>query len=257
MVDQPKQDYWTRINKDLSGQNGLIYIMYLGRETTAGDISKEFKNVLGTPILKDPDDQVAASSKFLERNNYISLVRMVDAKSKVRTANLEPLKATCEYYSSICVSSAHEKEELEILAKYISDFPQFVSEFLERDKATIRGKEWSYIWRYLYGAFGQRFILASLYDKMNSTTKAFKSAFGMYLNGFLMQVEPNIRLGIDPDKAHEFWPKISAKIQLEDKKFFLQEAKPVFHTLIERLAGKYMNREQRRDAERTLENFFA
>ena len=144
-------NYLDQINKDLGGQNGLIYLMFLGRKTTGDNIIQELKYVknrkFGYSILADPDDQVYAATSFLTKKGYI---HQVDKKGrhKFRTAKLEPIIETLQQHEL-----PFNKKIITITGKGMHVFPIYVSVNFQARRTTIKHKDWDFLFTSLYKPF--------------------------------------------------------------------------------------------------------
>jgi hypothetical protein len=153
---------WEQINNDLGGQNGIVYIMYIGRNTTGERIWREIdqsrivENIKETgklvekeiaPSLLANEEQVYAAQRFLLKNKYIRDVKK-EGHYRIRTASIEALVESQQQLSGYATTKLAE-----IAAKYIDVFPKYVNYFLTFHHSSIRGKEWSYIYEFIYDGY--------------------------------------------------------------------------------------------------------
>ena len=140
--------------EDLRGQNGLFYLMFVGREISGKRVADELKN---KDILADPEDQVYAAISFLQRNGYLSTVDR-DGREKFRTANLEPIVESFQKWDIL-----FNQDVVRRVGKYMDLFPEFVSRVKKDTAFSIRGLTWKFIfenfyWPYFDGIVGFAFL---------------------------------------------------------------------------------------------------
>ena len=156
-------NYLEQINKDLSGQNGLIYLMFLGRETSGENVVNELIKAqnqrMGYSLLSRPDDQVYAATSFLEKQGYIYEVRK-EGRHKIRTAKLDPIIETLEQNDL-----PFSENVIRITGKGLHIFPLYVSILFQSRKTTIKHKDWDFLFSHLYKPFFTD-LAAFAYGKM-------------------------------------------------------------------------------------------
>jgi len=133
--------YWETINNDLSGQNGFVYLMFVGRETI-GKIIVEDITTSKFQILAVPKDQVYAAISFLEKKKHIRQIRK-EGRSKIRTAILEPIVESFQHFNW-----EFNEDAIKVIGKYMSYFPEYSKyswQIADKPLADILGKtpeEW-------------------------------------------------------------------------------------------------------------------
>lgn len=206
--------YWKKINRDLGGQNGFVYLMFLGRKTTGENVIEELLTAPEYPILATPEDQVYAATSFLEKKKYLRLVEK-EGRRKIRTARLEPLVETYQHFEF-----PFNEKVIRIIGKHLTFFPKYTALLLQARDATIRGKEWSYLFEAFYKPFVND-IVGLAYGKIldrvlgdsngkNPLEAVFRAHFDYY------HLSSKIRASLL--KAFEQQTKIVDKISLEDRR---------------------------------------
>jgi hypothetical protein len=144
-------NYLEQINKDLGGQNGLIYLMHLGRKTTGENIILELNKAKtrkrGYSPLADPQDQVYAATSFLTKKGYIYEVAR-EGRHKIRTAKLDPIIETLDQNDL-----PFNEKVIKITGKGLHVFPLYVSINFQARKTSLKHKDWDFMFNRLYKPF--------------------------------------------------------------------------------------------------------
>lgn len=122
-----------KIRDDLSGPEGIIYLMFCGRETYVSEIQKP---ILEAGIYKNKESIAQAFYRLLnEEINYLIYKRQLRRRGrpKVYTAKLEPIITTLSYVLNSGQHSKLLKSYMENLLKKISPlndaFPKVFASF--------------------------------------------------------------------------------------------------------------------------------
>lgn len=146
---------WENISKTLSGQNGLVYLMFLGRQTTGEEVANELKDK-NLKILADPADQVYTALSSLLKKGYICEVGK-KGHYKIRVAELGPIIETCKKLK--IPFSKVEEDMVKTMGRFMKYFPPFVNHIMMKRKYTIRKMKWEFIFEKLYWRYLSYFSL--------------------------------------------------------------------------------------------------
>lgn len=241
--------YWEKINKDLTGQNGFVYLMFLGRKTAGEDVATELANV-EHKILERPEDQVYAAIRFLEKKGYLHFIRK-EGRRKIRTAKLDPMIETCQQYDL-----PFNEGVIRAIGKSMGDFSKHVSRILHARVTKIRGKEWSFLFE-KYTHFVE-----------NLTTLAFLECFRSsefpsfepheFLNWTLQAYAKNLRLPRKSralvNQAHKLLRETFEKITPEDQHTLAKYAQSLVWPWMESLN---MNAKDKKEISRILDEWIS
>jgi hypothetical protein len=137
------------IRKGLSGQNGLVYLLFLGRETSAVKVveeleSPDLQNAVSdhraVHILADAEAQVYFALSRLKQRGYVNTIRP-KGRDKIRTSDPEPYFRTYELLG-FGLNRRMESEKITRIGRYLNLFPYVLAHMFARYGKTIRKMTW-------------------------------------------------------------------------------------------------------------------
>lgn len=141
----------SHIRKELSGQNGLVYLLFLGRETSAIKVVEELESpemqdaVSAQPrhavrILADAKAQVYFALSKLGQKGHVKTIRQ-EGRDKIRTSDPEPYFRTYELLG-FGLNRKMENEKISRIGRYLSLFPYVLAHRFAHYGKTIRKMTW-------------------------------------------------------------------------------------------------------------------
>ncbi len=222
---------WEQIKKDLSGQNGFFYIMYVGRETTGKEVADELKN---KEIVADPEDQVYAAISFLERNGYLNTVGR-EGRKKFRTGNLGPIVESFEKCEML-----FNQDVIGRIGKYMKYFPDFASMVFRESSYDIHGLEWEVIFQNLYLSYFKGIVGLSFIKQLSSKqTQGNIDPFRFIFAAIKLHQEATKRYRERVSRVSGLYKKISEEDQVIFARYCLEQLKPPLEKFLNNIGGSH------------------